>query len=272
MNLSFGDVQQVYSENSLIQVLDQTKLRKYLWHIALPKSGSTWLTSILSALYTKNNWEVGSLLPHYGRRNQEIDPRYFLIAGSMNANVFFVQQHCVYSEYTRFLIERSRTKCVLQVRNIFDVFVSIFDHFIKALDEQTVEQDILPRGASEWDNHTLMDYIIDMEAPWYMRFLEGWFNSSLIESGQILLVCYEDLLADPERVVAEILTFSGTPGPLTQIKDALCHVGKGNTRFNKGIVGRGVKLLNQAQIQKVERMVAYCNIPEKYGRILQPLI
>jgi len=270
MNFSFDEIQRVYRENSLIQILDQTTSRKYLWHIALPKSGSTWLTRILSALYAKNNWEIGSLLPYYGRRNQEIDPRYFLASGSMDAHVFFVQQHCVYSEYTKFLIERSRTQCILQVRNIFDALVSAFDHLHKALHEQAVEQDLLPRGASEWEDTVLMDYIIDMEAPWYIRFLEGWLNSPLMESGHVRLVHYEDLLTDPESVVADVLNFSGTQGSLSQIKDALSQANQGNTRLNRGVVGRGGKLLNSAQLLKIIRMIAYCNIPKKYDAILRP--
>jgi len=267
---SFDDIQRVYSENSLIQILDQTTSRKYLWHIALPKSGSTWLTRVLSTLYAKNHWEIGALLPYYGRRNQEVDPRCFLATGPIDANVFFVQQHCVYSEYTQFLIERSRTQCILQVRNIFDALVSAFDHLRKALNEQTVEQSLLPRGANEWEDAVLMDYVIDMEAPWYIRFLEGWLNSPLIESGRLLLVRYEALLADPERVVADVLDFSETQGSLTQIKDALGQASKENTRLNQGVAGRGVKVLNSTQLLKINRMIAYCNIPKKYDAILRP--
>lgn len=262
--MTYEELVQIYSEEGLQQIFLQTKHRNYLWQIAMPKSGSTWLTKILSQLYTNEGWEVSALVPYYGKRNQEIDPRYFFTKGGINANVFFSQQHCVFSEYTNYLVRQSNTKCIFQVRNLFDVTVSIFDHFKKAIESNHADIEALPCSYKNWDDEQLMEYIIDIEIPWFVKFIEGWYQSSLMRDGHLIKVNYEDLLLNTEDCINRIILSAGLTVKHTKIKDILIATTGENTRKNKGKVGRGKEILNSKQIDRIFLLASYCNLTKDF--------
>lgn len=262
--MEYEDLLNIYSEQGLQQIFANTSERQYLWQIALPKSGSTWLTKILETVYRREGWCVGKLVPDYHRRNQEIDPRYFFLEGSFNSNVFFGHQHCVYSNYIDYLIKQSQTKCLLQVRNLFDVIISLFDHFKSLLGTDHVEGAVLPAGAEKWSDEMLMEYIISIELPWYLKFIEGWYNSPLMKDGQLLLIKYEALLAAPEATLENILQFAGLTLQQTTVASVINDTSKGYTRLNKGVVGRGRQVLSDQQIEQVYKLAAFCNLDRDF--------
>ncbi len=48
----------------------------------------TWLSNVLVLLLKEKDWACGNLVPFYGKRAQEIDPRYFFLTGNSKTNVF----------------------------------------------------------------------------------------------------------------------------------------------------------------------------------------
>lgn len=266
--MDYQDLVEIYSESGLKEVFSQVNQRNYLWQIALPKSGSTWLTNIMSNIYMDMGWSVGRLVPLYGRRNQEIDPRYFFQYGSFNSNVFFIQQHCVYSDYTHYLINISRTKCILQVRNLFDVAVSVYDHVSQVLDNGHNELKNFPKGVSAMNKEMLMDYVIHVEMPWYIKYVEGWYNSPLMKTGKIFKVKYEEMLYDVVSSVKGIIEFAELNVSEETIINAIGNTRSANTRFNKGKIGRGSEVLNDKQIEYILKLGKLCGMSSDFELLI----
>ncbi len=227
-------------------------------HIALPKSGSTWLTNVLSFLLKEKGWSYGFLLPQHGKRAQENDPRYFFLVGNSKTNIFFRHQHCICSEYTEHLLKISGSIAFLQVRNIFDVTVSIFDHWRKIIKGTWDGIKYLPNESETWPDSKLFDYIIDIELPWCIKFLESWLSSPLVINNNIFVTKYEDLVSFPNKTIRSILTFAQIENITDEeTENALTMSSKGETLFNKGVSGRGKKILSNTQIERIAKYINY---------------
>ncbi len=251
------ELQLLFSENTIENLLVQTsKIRRFFWHIATPKSGSTWLSLVLVSLLKGKGWAWGNLLPHHGERAQEIDPRYFFLPG--DGNIFFRHQHCVYSEYTEHLLKVSGTTSFLQVRNIFDIITSLVDHKRKVIKGEWYGIKYLPSGCESWTDSLICDYVIDIDLPWLVKFLNGWLTSSLVLNNDIYVLRYEDLVDTPIKSIRDLFTFAKIEGITdSEIENALTSSSKGKTLFNKGVYGRGKKLLSSMQIEKIEKYLNY---------------
>lgn len=257
-HFDFPLLQASYREQGLADAFARTPARNYLWHVAMPKSGSTWLTSTLESLYHHKGWEVGRLFPYSGRRRFEIDPRYFFIDGDVNSNVFFHHQHCEYSDYTAYLILRSRAKCIVQIRSILDAAASMIDWYKHILQTNHPDVVYLPKRAVHWSDADFVDYVIDHDLPWYVRFVEGWLKSDLISRGDLLtLVRYENLLPDPKGEVSRLCTWANLAVSPAEIESALLSAGNADTKKNHGVTGRGRKLFSQQQLSRAERLAGY---------------
>ena len=260
----YEDLAYIYSEDSLRQFFNQTNQRNYLWQIAMPKSGSTWLSNILTSIYINEGWEVSRLVPDYDRRNQEIDPRYFFLKGNHASNVFFVQQHCEYSAYTGYLIKQSRMKCILQVRNLFDVAVSLFDHLKSLIGSNNPEKNVLPSGSDVWTDDKLMNYVINISMPWYFKFIEGWYNSPLMKENKLIVISYEQPIKTPASCVNTIIKTAELTLNKTNVNSILNTCQNQNIRFNKGVIGRGKFVLTGKQIDSIFSLASYCNLDKNF--------
>jgi hypothetical protein len=223
----------------------------HLWHIAAPKSGSTWLKTILTELL---DWKVCPLIPLHKGREQEIET-INLLYSSMQDFCFSPQQHCRYSDSTKRIIERLEIKPVLQYRNIFDAVISFYDH----CNEMGLIFPMAYMDEHNWkglSDTKKLDFVIDLIVPWYFNFYGGWFSSDLIKDGKILLVSYEDLIADPHKEVKRILDWIGIEKTDDEIHSSILSAAQKKTRKNVGISGRGVILSNE-QKQKIRTMASY---------------
>ena len=263
VDVNFSDLQIIYSENIFQQLLVQTnKSRCYFWHIALPKSGSTWITKVLISLLSNKGWFCGTLVPAYGKRTQEIDPRLFFMLGDVKTNTFFIHQHCICSKYTERLIEDSNLMAFLQVRNIFDATISLFDHFCKIKTKTWSDiNELLPDGFEKWSDSMLLDYVIDIEIPWYIKFLDSWLSSPLVINNNIYVIKYEMLVNDPVNSIQNLLTFAQIKNITDEeIEKALTSYSQNTMlpdRFNKGLCGRGKEELSNKQIAKITKYMTY---------------
>ena len=260
------ELQTIYSDKSLLSLISNIPERSYLMHVALPKSGTTWLSNIIANLYALNDWTVSSLVPFYGTRPQEIDPRLFLTSGNkenLKDNIFFVQQHCSWSEYTQKLIEITRTKIIFQSRNLFDVMLSLRDHYLAAI-KGNDETSNIPKPLFNKSPEELIDIVIETKCGWYCEFLYGWINSSIFESKNFFKVKYETLKKDTNNLIENLnhelqLGFSSE-----LIKLAIQNSEKSNTRKNIGINNRSDKELNQQQKNKILKVAKYYKLPDEY--------
>jgi hypothetical protein len=240
----------------LLSTIQKSELTKrdqkiHLWHIAAPKSGSTWLTTILKELL---HWNVSPLIPSYDRREQEIS-EFNLVYPAMNNFVFSPHQHCRYSEATNKIIEKMNIKPILQYRNIFDTVISFSDH----CNGGELNFPMAYMDKMNWerlDQNKKMDFIIDMIIPWYFNFYAGWFSSDLIKSEKILLISYEELVSDPFHQIKRIIQWIGIEKTDDEINVSIVSSMNNKTRKNVGILGRGT-ILSFDQKQRIRTMADY---------------
>lgn len=251
-------IDQLYSETFLGQQLEQQR-GKFVVHIALPKSGSTWLTKILGGLYFRKGWNTAHLVPAHGRRGQEIDPRLFIEKGYQKSHVFSFHQHCPYSEYTAGLLQKTGSKVIFQFRNIFDSIVSASDDIWKTIHHGN-DNTLFPQGLQNLSKEEMLDYVVDVEAPGFIKFMEGWLNSDLVQQGKVFMVSYESLLKDPASLVHSISDEFSLGFTAEEIASAIQKASSENTRKNVAVTGRGRKTLSAKQIQKINTYLSYFDI------------
>jgi hypothetical protein len=223
------------------------KKRKHAALISAPKSGSTWLSSILISLL---GWQVMHLLPHFGRREQELDMHRLLLT-KRNKNIISPGVHTRYSGETTNLLNVGNAHAILQFRSIFDMVVSFKDH----MNGESVKWSMAYMDPDTWKsfNETeQLDFVVDMVVPWYFNFYCGWMDSDFIKNKErALIVTYEEMKKDTVAVVSKVCKFLGEPKSDDEIRAAIDHSNSLRTRKNKGIVGRGKSQLNDAQRQRI---------------------
>jgi hypothetical protein len=196
----------------------------------MPKSGSTFLTDVIAALSDVSRVE---LIPSPGRREQELDEVKIMKAGSGG---FVAQHHVRYSEWTARMCAKHRIRPVVLVRSLPDVIVSLRDH-LRREDTETAMFYAEPAHAELCDS-SLERMIARLAAPWYVNFYMSWRAAP-----DALMISYEELIANPDRVLREILGFAGADYDDREIDEALTKVaGDRRSRLNVGVAGRGAKL------------------------------
>jgi hypothetical protein len=200
----------------------------------MPKSGSSYLTAILGHL---PRVETVSLVPGYDRREQELDIGLLRAANNLN---YVAQHHVRYSEVTHALVRHFHLRPIVQVRNLFDVVVSIRDHIRK---ESTISPlAYVPYEVCCWEDPKLESFIVKMMLPWYFSFYVSW-----LDSPEKFLVRYEDLVERPQQIIEHICQWCCLPCKQADIEIAILKTRGVFTRKNIGVPGRGQSLTDQAR-------------------------
>jgi hypothetical protein len=224
--------------------------RKHVWLVAPPKSGSTWLSTLLRQLL---GWPVVALVNGYDRREQEVDLRPMLRYAE--GNIFSPQQHCRASQPTLDFIRQFRVTPIIQTRDILDSVVSFRDHLLNeglGMPMAHVDECFL-----SMDEERQYDMIIDLAMPWYFNFYASWFSNENLDSGKVLFVGYEELLMDTPGTLDRILDHIGEESFKARVGGIVDTVNAGNTRKNKAVIGRGRTKLNERQRAKIKNLRQY---------------
>jgi len=228
------------------------KGRKHLALISSPKSGSTWLNYILDSLL---GWKELHMLPHFGRREQELDLHRLLLS-DRDENIFTPGVHTRYNKETMNILNIANSKTIFQFRSIFDMVVSFRDH----MNRESVRWPMAYMDKKNWallDETKQLDFVIEMVVPWYYNFYCGWMSSDIIkERKRSLIITYEAMKKDTIGEIRRVCKFVGEKKTDKEIEAAMAASNKKNFRKNKGIVGRGKQQLNEEQIEKI---ISYTN-------------
>lgn len=212
----------------------------------MPKSGSTYLTHLLSqcigyhdALLNDNVGGQQELSRHRIRRNVGIRP------GSVS------HIHLRANAHNLKLIKRYGLKPIVLTRNLFDVIPSIADHFRRESVEGVLNY--VPDCWAEMDDEALHDFVIYNCLPWYLGFLFSWQDAA--KQVDTSWITYEQLFDDQVQSVKQILGFVGvTPPDDAAIQQAVDGMQGKQTRLNKGVRGRGEQLLLPRQQEAVRQL------------------
>jgi hypothetical protein len=218
---------------------------KHILIACMPKSASTYLCGIISALPEMNQM---NLVAGHHRREQELCPLQCALGHHMN---YVAAHHVRYSRTTQDLLTSYKIFPVLLVRNIFDCVVSLRDHLLR--ESLDIPQAYVPRNFHDLGVPGQYDFIIEFILPWYASFFASWSEYD----GPSVGLVYEQLIQDFPAAVARIVRAVSIEATRQDIGLAISKVSPRERRFNIGRVGRGKDELTFDQIDKIRRQFSY---------------
>ena len=219
-----------------------TKRRNCLFVTCFPKSGSTFLVSVLA----ESSGYIRQFLGYDHLNEQDLYLPNLIDAYNMN---IVCHQHTRATSPNLELIKEFGIRPVVLVRDVFDCLVSLRDHLDRESRRTpvfTATDDFFSKSQTEQ-----FDELIDLALPWYVNFVVSW-KSAQSEGVETLWLSYEDMMADKAEAVRQVLRFYGLDQFGSRVDAAIANVDAGDgTRFNRGVRGRGRSLLSAEQQQRV---------------------
>ena len=192
-----------------------------IWLASYPKSGNTWLRSIISSLiYSDNgnfNFKLLDKIPLFPMRshleiftkdfnNFEEVQKYWLLAQekiNLNRKINFFKTHQLNCSINNFeFIDKNNTAgAIYIVRDPRNLVTSIANHYDKSL-EESKKFLFTPRliGTESADNN-----VINLIGSWNEHY-NFWAKNILLKDN-ILLIKYEDLIINTEKQIEKIINF-----------------------------------------------------------------
>lgn len=216
---------------------------------AMPKSGSTFLTSALSDVTGAMKFFLGH------EQAGEQDFYYPKMVDTWNMRLVS-HQHARPSRINIECLKEFKIKPVIQIRNIFDIVVSTKDNL-----DRMQRDNVFPKTPDyrSLPEDQKLDAIIDHRVAWQLQFYDGWMRADI----EKYVVSYEDMIADYSGTLGKILDFYDIEvpqGKIVEVVDRLNaakNADAGKTRFNKGQAGRGAEILSDEQKDRIRRMASY---------------
>lgn len=188
--------------------------------VSFGKSGRTWLRMMMSRFY-QIRYGLGQrhllAFDNLHRRNSAI-PR-----------IFFTHDNYL-KDYAKSGDAKSvykGKKVVLMVRDPADVAVSQYFQWKFRMTERKKRINNYPVG----EDVALYDFVMRPSCglPKIIDFMNAW-GRDLGQLGDILVVRYEDLRADPEGMLGRVLEFVGTPAKPEELREAVAFASVENMR------------------------------------------
>ena len=229
-------------------LVDRDRTRLFI--ACMPKTGSTYSSRLLESL---TGFRSYGLAFAYGRNEQEISwPR---LMPSLRRDALFVQQHVRASQVTLEALDIFRVTTIVQIRNIFDIIMSLRDHL--ACGEFDGSMAYVDARFLRQSHDEQLDFIIDLMIPWYVNFFVSWSEAESTMGVRLFWLRYEELTGAPVAVLTRLCDHVGLDPDRLRIEVALAEAAAKPTRFNRGIAGRGASGLSEAQKNRVRAQAAH---------------
>jgi len=230
MNLIAAHTMRNVSDIALYHAWHRYRKRDHILIACMPKSGSTFLSNVVSRL--PGFRKVSLISPFQNRTEKEI---YFPKALRKQRYNYSCQQHVKYNENTAAAISAFDITPVVLVRNIFDCVVSIRDHLRREAVESPIAY-FLPEHPSLPDAE-LESAIVRLAVPWYIHFYVSWCHCP-----DAIWVTYEEATQQTAGVVERIFARSHQKPDIAAIEAAIGNSDPSKDRKNVGRSGRGHEL------------------------------
>src|SRR6516164_9604382 len=221
---------------------------------AAPKAGSTFLVNTLMRITGLRGFR---LCAAYSTNEHDL---YLPALCLMNRYGCVSQLHMKGTFHNAALLRSFGIKPIILVRRIEDIVVSL-QHDLR----EKSERPSLGTGRSGysflWQDEStkalsderLLNMVIDLAVPWFVNFYVSWHR--LCEQGAVdaLWVTYEELFADKEKTLRQVLAFLGIGAG--QIDSAILE--RKYRTFRDGRVGQGASTLTNAQRERLRRHFSY---------------
>jgi hypothetical protein len=221
---------------------------------AAPKAGSTFLVNTLMRITGLHGFR---LCAAYSTNEHDL---YLPALCLMNRYGCVSQLHMKGTFHNAALLRSFGIKPIILVRRIEDIVVSL-QHDLREKSQRPslgtgrggysfLWQDEATKGLSD---ERLLDMVIDLAVPWFVNFYVSWYR--LCEQGAVdaLWVTYEELFADKEKTLRQVLAFLGiSSAPI----DPAILARKYRT-LRDGRIGQGASVLTTAQRERLCARFSY---------------
>jgi len=223
--------------------------RRQLYVLCFPKSGSTFLCTMLEKL---TGLRMSVLTQGYQQNEQELDRGLMF---RMKTEEYVVHQHTRATFPNLHLLQAFDIRPVILVRNLADALVSMVDYLAKGAYASTF---FGPRYA-EWPRERQIDAAIARYGHWYIEFFASWTRVQRDGALDCCFVHYEDMITDKPGTLLRVARFLGLGNSDADITQAalLSDGAQTRTLFNKGISGRGQRDMSPAQLLELERLARF---------------
>ncbi|HTU25606.1 MAG TPA: sulfotransferase domain-containing protein [Pirellulales bacterium] len=227
----------------------------HIFVACFPKSGSTFLAKALQGLTGYPEYHAAE---EYVPNEQDISRRKLLKARRLSV----IQQHTKGTKTNLNILREFGMRPIVHVRNLFDVVVSLRDHFYGQ--DHHFPTGYVHREFWQLSERDQYDFLIQMHLPWYFNFLVSWHEAQRYFG--LIMTSYEELFADPASTLRRLADFYGLAADDAAIERALDYAASQPTGFNKGISGRGRQMLTTAQRDAICRMAKVWQVDRKITR------
>lgn len=233
----------------LLRQASQSPRGKPLFVLAPPKSASTFFSHVMALATGRTN---GLAMPSYGRREHEFDALGTL---AMRNRAVVLQSATRFSAATRYFLAQTGTRPVLLKRNVYDSLISLWDHLLKV--ETDIPLALVHPHDLDRDDAQMLDFLVDIVAPWYVQFYAGWMRAAESEEVDLLVLDYETVTAETAEAIELVCRHVGDPIPAAETMSQALEEARGaKVRFNQGKSGRGERFGDERRA-RVERLAAY---------------
>jgi Sulfotransferase domain len=222
---------------------------------AAPKSGSTFLTNTLRRITGLRGFR---LCTAHSTNEQDL---YLPALCLMSRYGCVSQLHMKGTFHNAALMRTFGIRPIILVRRIEDIVVSLQHSYKRKTARPAfgtgqegysfLWQDQCTKDLSD---ERRIDLIIDLAVPWFVNFYVSWYR--LCEQGAVdaLWVTYEQLIADKEQTLRQVLAFLGLEAPAAIDPEILTR--KYHT-FRDGRVGQGASALTAEQHRRLRERFSY---------------
>lgn len=204
--------------------------RQQILVACMPKSGSTFLTSVIGNL---PGYRQACLVPAYGHREQELSE---IMLSRHCLKKYVAQHHVRHSDWTEHVLKKYGVTPVVLTRHLFDVVPSMVDHINK--ESPVAPAAHIEQSLTQFPREKQLHFAAQLVVPWYVNFYMGWRES--ISNGFALHITYEQMIEDTLGTVKRVLEHAGARISDDVITTAIEKTyGDGGFRFNAGRAGRG---------------------------------
>ncbi len=222
---------------------------------AAPKAGSTFLVNTLMRVTGLRGFR---LCAAYSTNEHDLHLPALCL---MNASGCVSQLHMKGTFHNAALMRTFGIKPIILVRRIEDIVVSL-QHDLRQKAQRPafgtgrdgysfVWQDQCTKDLSD---ERLLDMIIDLAVPWFVNFYVSWYRLCEQRAVDALWLTYEQMLAEKEGTLRQVLGFLGFRDIGAIDQDLLSR--KYGT-FRDGRIGQGISALTAKQRKRIREHFSY---------------
>lgn len=229
---------------------------------AQPKSASLYFTEVLARVLNYQNHQIGFKLQggviYYPR----------LLAAKFSRVNTISHCHNAADSNTIAIIEKLNLRTIVVTRNLLDAIVSRRDMLVKDKRAGNISSAAAINRFLNASLETQIDVIIDLFAASYINFFASWDLYKNDDCINPIFITYEQINLDQVALVERVANNLGekvNPEHIFRVVSDL--TAQGGINFNKGIIGRGKKIITDRQIEKLRHLAVSlgCNDEEFLG-------